>query len=172
MTLSSRVRVLPTLWCALFLATPVFGAPPSESAAQKTRAPLPPIYDTEMLGKPEITSKINVGILTNRPILINFGTNDCESCRVVNKAMHEPRFFKELIKQFVPVVVDVTPGTPNAALLKEYSIDPKKGLPVFVLLDNEGKFREATTNGELVAAAKKGKEAVQEWILDRFQKSE
>ena len=171
MTPSSRIRVLPTFLCTLFLAGPALAAPPAETAT-KTKATLPPIYDTELLGKPEIKTKIDLGILTNRPILINFGTNDCDACRVVNKAMHEPRFFKELIKQFVPVLVDVTPGTPNAALLKEYSIDPKKGLPVFVLLDNQGKFREATAKGELVAAAKKGKEAVQEWILNHFQKTD
>ena len=172
MTPSSQARVLPMLLSALLLAAPALAGPPSGAAGRKSGKALPPIYDTELLGKPEIKSKVELGMLTNRPILINFGTNDCDPCRVVNKAIHEPKFFKELIKQFVPVLVDVTPGTPNAELLKEYSIDPKKGLPVFVLLDNEGKFREATTKGEIVAAAKKGKEAVQEWILDRFERPE
>jgi hypothetical protein len=172
MTPLFRARVLPTLLSALFLAVPALAGPPSGPAGKKSGAALPPIYDTELLGKPEIRSKIELGMSTNRPILIDFGTNDCDPCRIVNQAIHEPKFFRELIKQFVPVLVDVSPGTVNAELLKEYSIDPKKGLPVFVLLDNEGKFREATTKGEIVAAAKKGKEAVQEWILDRFERPE
>ncbi|MEO6323186.1 MAG: thioredoxin family protein [Thermoanaerobaculia bacterium] len=165
----SGARVLRTLLSAFFLC-PLVGL--SAPAAKPVAAPLPPIYDTELLGNRELKTKVEVGQATNRRILIDFGTNDCSACRVVNKAIHEPVFFRELVKQFVPVLIDVTPGTPNAAMLKEYSIDAKKGLPAFVLLDVEGNVIEATTKGEITALAKNGKEAVQEWLLARFQKTQ
>lgn len=160
---------------ATSLSTLAAGNPPKKRVSKTVSTPSAPkakepIYDTEINGKKEIAWKIKVCTQSNRKLLINFGTNDCELCHTVNKAMHERKFFEHLVTQFVPVFVDVTPGTRNAELLKDYAIDPAKGLPAMVILDHEGKFEEATNDGEMVATARQGDEAVRSWILKHFEK--
>ena len=62
------------------------------------------------------------------------------------------------------------PGTSGRALLSRYGIDAAKGFPAVVLSDDKLRVAEATKEGELAAAAAKGKDAAREWILKRFQK--
>lgn len=143
---------------AAFAETP---APPDE---------LLPIYDTTSDGALAIEAASFAAGESGRRLLVNFGTNDCAPCRVVNDAIYEEPFVKAFFGQFVPVFVDVTAGSKNRALLDRYGIDPSKGFPAVVLSDDSLKVAEVTKEGELPAAAAKGKEAVQEWILKRFKK--
>jgi hypothetical protein len=149
--------------------------PAAAIAADKPAKPTPkasaPIYDTYALGSKELAWKKVVCAESNRRMLVNFGTNDCAACRVVNQALTEPKFYDALIRQFVPVYIDVSKGSPNLELLKDYGIDPSKPLPAFVVFDEEFKFVEKTKDGELAGLAKSGVESVQGWILKRFVKT-
>jgi hypothetical protein len=102
--------------------------------------------------------------------MLNFGTNDCAPCRVVNDAIYEEPFLTAFFGQFVPVFVDVASGSKNRELLTRYGIDPAKGLPAIVLSDEALKVVETTKDGEMAALGAKGKDAVREWILKRFKK--
>lgn len=161
----------PTLRLAaavLLAATPLvaFAAPP---------APAPetlPIYDSTSLAPLAIEAASKAAADSGRRLFVNFGTNDCAPCRVVNDAIYEEPFLSAFLAQFVPVFVDAAPGTSGHELLARYEIDPAKGFPAIVMSDEMLRVAETTKNGEMAAAAAKGKEAAREWILKRFRKTE
>jgi hypothetical protein len=143
--------------------------PAAASTAKKAKK-LPKIFDPDIVGTKAIQAGVAVCTETNRRPFVVFGTNDCDPCRVFNDALHEPLFFSALAKQFVPILIDVTPGSPNAELLKNYGIDPSKGLPAVGIFEVDQTPPQVTRNGELVAVTKKGIQATQEWILAHFHK--
>ena len=151
------------------------GGPPSGTPAPGPGQPATaaaPVYDRYLLGEKAIQKSGQAALDSGRRLLVNFGTNDCAPCRTVNDAIYERPFVKGFMEQFVPVFVDVSPGSKNRALLDRYGIDPSKGFPAIVLSDETLRVAEATKAGELVAVAGKGKEAVQAWILKRFKVEE
>ena len=163
-------------------ATPLAAAEPPAAprspAAPKTpaepAAPAPPemlpVYDTTSVGALAVEAASRAAADSSRRLLVNFGTNDCAPCRTFNDAVYEEPFQTAFFAQFVPVFVDVSPGSPNRDLLTRYGIDSSKGLPAVVLSDESLRVAEATKEGELAAAGAKGKDAVQEWLLKRFKK--
>ncbi len=108
---------------------------------------------------------------SNRRLIVFFGTNDCQACRVVNRAIYEKRFYDELVKQFVPEFINVSPGTSNAEIPGRYGIDPKAPLPGVVIFDPNRRVTEVLAKGEMAEVARRGQEAVQLWILERFDRN-
>jgi thiol:disulfide interchange protein len=161
-TLKTSVLAL----AALFLVSPLCAAPP----AGEKKAAQPPIYDQDMDGMRQIEATAKFCAQSGRRMVVNLGTNDCEPCRVVNRAMHERKFFDVFVQEFGPVFIDVTPGTKNAEILKKFGVDPKKGLPVIVVYDKDVKPVELTGKGEMVELAKKGDDDVRAWFLARLPK--
>ena len=158
----------PTLRLAaalLALAAPLAVAEPPAPREEAL-----PIYDTTSVGALAIEAASRAAAASGRRLLVNFGTNDCAPCRVVNDAIYEEPFLTAFFTQFVPVFVDVAPGSKGRDLLARYGIDPAKGFPAVVLSDEQLRVAEATKEGEFAAVAAKGKEAVREWILARFVK--
>ncbi len=153
---------------ALLAATPLvaFAVPPAPSAETL------PIYDSTSVGALAIEAASKAAADSGRRLFVNFGTNDCHPCRVVNDAIYEEPFLTAFLAQFVPVFVDVAPGSSGRDLLARYGIDAGKGFPALVLSDAMLRVAETTKEGELAAVAAKGKEAVREWILKRFLKTE
>lgn len=134
-------------------------------------APAAPIYDPYTAASIAMKEMAEISVASGRPMLVNFGTNDCAPCRVVNDALHEGSFFEEVTKHLVPVSIDVTPGSENEKVLRAYGADPAKGLPVVAVWDLAANTRApvlVTRDGEMVAVAKKGPEAVRSWIAARF----
>lgn len=161
----------PTLRLAaviLLAATPLaaFAEPPAPAQ------PALPIYDTTSIGALAIEAASKAAADSGRRLFVNFGTNDCTPCRVVNDAIYEEPFESAFFAQFVPVFVDVAPDSPNRELLERYGIDATKGFPALVISDDVLRVAETTKDGEVAAAGKKGKEAVREWLLKRFKKDE
>ncbi len=145
---------------ALLLAVPALAADES------------PIYDAESNGVKQIEAGARYAAQSGRRLLLNLGTNDCAACRVVNRAMHETKFYEALVNDFTPVFIDVTPGSKNAELLKRFEVNPKKGLPIIIVYDKDMKPAEITRKGEMAALAKKGEEPVRLWFLAHFPKSD
>lgn len=152
--------------------SPTKPAPKRAAAATPTpKAELPPIFDAEADGDLALQHYWDVCRRSNRRCLVFFGTNNCGSCRVVTSAVFERRFYIELLKQLVPVFIDVEPGSSGAEIPARYGIDPKAPLPGVVIFDPKGSVTEVLTKGEMSAVAKKGKEAVQLWLIDRFDRT-
>jgi hypothetical protein len=163
--------LVPTLLLASVLASgpaAAQAAPAAAPAPTPKAKKLPPIFDTWALGTKAIEAGVKVCNETNRRPFVVFGVNDCDACRVFNDALHDEVFFKAFAAQFVPILIDVTPGGPNVELLKRYGIDPAKGFPAVGIFELGEVPPEVTRNGELIAVCKKGKQAVQEWILARY----
>lgn len=163
----------PTLRLAaavLLAATPFVATaePPVPSLSLQTL----PIYDATSVGSLAIEAASKAAADSGRRLFVNFGTNDCAPCRVANDTIYEEPFQSAFFEQFVPVFVDVAPGTPNRELLARYGIDAAKGFPAIVLSDEMLRIAETTKEGEMAAAAAKGSEAVRDWILKRFRKTE
>ena len=102
---------------------------------------------------------------------MNLGTNDCRPCALFNHAIHKGKFFEAVTHDFVPVEIDVS-NMPNAALIDKYMINPKAELPAILIFLPDGRLLEALAHGEMATIAKKGDDAVQEWLLARFLKTE
>ena len=139
--------------------------------ASTPRAELPPIFDVEADGELTLQHYGDVCQRSNRRCIVFFGNNGCDSCRTVASAIFERRFYIELLKQLVPVFIDVEPGSANADIPARYGIDPKAPFPGVVIFDPKGNVTETLKKGEMDAVAKKGKEAVQLWLIDRFERS-
>jgi thiol:disulfide interchange protein len=164
---TERASVMRALLAFTLLAV---GAAP---AAPPERTPAAvPIYDRDMDGQRQLEASSRFCLQSGRRLVLNFGVNDCATCRVVNQAMHEPKFYEAFIKDFLPVFIDVTPGSKNAEILKRFQIDPKKGLPAIVVFDAQFKPQDVTRKGEIAKLAKKGVEPVQLWFLAKFPKDD
>ncbi len=159
---------LAFLLAAPSLARAAGAATPTPAAKRK----LEPIYDPDIIGKKALEAAAEAAHRTGRRLFVNFGTNDCDTCRAVNDVMHEPAFIEAFLRQFVPVFIDVTPGGPNEELFKAYGIDRKKGLPGAAIFDSNATPMEITKDGELAAAARKGRDAIMDWFLRRFAREE
>lgn len=170
-------NVLPAL-LSLALGAAAGAAPQKKDAARPApppaagaKAEAPPIFDPEADGELALQARWEMCARSNRRLIVVFGTNDCAACRIANQGIYEKRFYDELIKQFVPEFIDVGPGTSNAEIPARYGIDPKAPLPGVVIFDPQRRVTEVLAKGEMADVAKKGKEAVQLWILDRFDRS-
>jgi hypothetical protein len=171
-------RYVLTALLSLALAAAAGAAPQKNDGARPAPAPpatpvaeAPLIFDPEADGELTLQARWDVCEKSNRRLIVFFGTNECEACRVVNQAIHEKRFYAELIKQFVPEFINVPPGTKNAGIPARYGIDPKAPLPGVVIFDPKRHVTETLAKGEMAEVARKGKEAVQLWILERFDRN-
>jgi len=171
MSLSLRLA-LPAL--ALFTAASAAPTPavePARKAPAAAPAEEAPIYDPDVIGEKSIAFSQKVASDSGRRLLVNLGTNDCRACAVFNRALHKGKFFDAFAHDFVPVEVDVS-NMPNAALIDKYMINPKAELPAILIFMPDGRLIEALAHGEMAAIAKKGEDAVQEWLLARFLKTD
>ena len=153
------------------LTFPAGAAAPAKKTPVPAAEPATPIYDPDTVGAQVIASYQKVALDSGRRLLVNFGTNDCPACRVVNRAIHEEKFFDAFVKQFVQADVDVSTGT-NAILLDSYHVNPRADLPAIVILMPDGRIIETLAHGEMAEIAKKGDDAVRQWFLARFATSE
>ena len=158
---------------ALVTAAPLAGAPPKSGKAGPAPSSSPsasadPVYDEIADGQRQLESAARFCDKSGRRLVVNFGTNKCEPCRVVTRAMHEPKFYEAFARDFISVFIDVSPGSKNLEILKRFEADPKKGLPIVVVFDGEMKPAQVTRKGEMKELAKKGDEAVQLFFTAHF----
>jgi hypothetical protein len=149
---------------------PARKAPAAAPATPTAAADDAPIYDPDVIGEKSIAFSQKVASDSGRRLLVNLGTNDCRACAVFNRALHKGKFFEAFNHDFVPVEVDVS-NMPNAALIDTYMINPKAELPAILIFMPDGRLIEALAHGEMAEIAKKGEDAVQEWLLARFLKT-
>ncbi len=146
-------------------------AKPTPAPAASPKPDTPTIFDPEADGDLSLAYYQDIAKRSNRRLIVVFGTNECAACQVVNAAVSEKRFYAELAKQFVPAFIDATPGTPGGEIPARYGIAPKAPLPGVVIFEPSGRVTEVLAKGEMAEVARKGKEAVQLWILERFDRN-
>ena len=171
----------PNRWTAPILAAALLAALAPSAFAQSSGAKkspkkakaapaqsLPPIFDPELVGTKAMDAAVVACNETSRRVFVVLGTNDCKPCRVLNDVVHDPALFEKFIQQFVPVLIDVSPGGPNVDFVKNYGIDAKKGFPAVAIFESPEVPPIITRKGEMVALTRKGPDAVRGWIESQF----
>jgi hypothetical protein len=127
----------------------------------------PPIYDSYTSGEKAVMETARQCIASGRRLYLNFGTNDCELCYTASEAVQDPAFREKFFGQFIPLYIDISPGTENAKFLESYGIDPSKGLPAMAVIEFSPRKATIAQKGEFADAAKMGPEAVR-FFLSQF----
>lgn len=165
---------------ALSLAAPLAAADEKAIPARKPKKPKasakvetgPPIYDPDTDAIKQVEASARFCAQSGKKMVLNLGTNACEPCRTVSRAIHEPVFYDAFARDFLAVFIDVTPGSKNAQILKRFGLDERVALPVVIVYDKDVKPVEMTSKGEMTALAAKGEREIQLWLLRHFPKNQ
>lgn len=126
------------MFIALLWGVPVFGAKPEYTFMGAD------IFDPKAPGEELVAGAVRQARSADKRILVLFGANWCPWCRRLHAALtKEPAIQARLRDKFILVFADANTRNDknrNAALLERYGNPTLQfGLPVFVILDREGK---------------------------------
>lgn len=131
----------------LFFALIMFHLQPALGEAPK--AGKPALYDESSDGNKQITDALTAAKNENKRVLLQFGANWCGWChKLHNTFQNEKEIAENLKANFVVVLVDVNKNH-NSDVVKKYGNPTRFGLPVIVILDNEGKQLTTKNTAEL-----------------------
>jgi thiol-disulfide isomerase/thioredoxin len=128
-----------------FTEEPATPAPAPAAAAAPAPAPaakpsLPPVYDEAADAKADVAAAVAKAKKEKKRVLVTLGGNWCGWCRALDRTFtQDGKVAAELAKAYVPVKVDVGKMTKNLDLASSWGADPKKGVPLLVVLDGKGK---------------------------------
>jgi thioredoxin-related protein len=139
------MKLLPLL--ALLVATAAFGAEPEYPKMG------PDIYDPSSDGAAQITAALTQAKAEHKNVLLMFGANWCIWCRRLHHTFESvPAVTKALNENHVLVLIDVNMRhgvKRNDEINTRYGNPIKEGLPVFVVLDADGKQLATQESGAL-----------------------
>ncbi len=113
-------------------------------------APLP--YDESVDAKAALQQALSSAKAGQRPVLVIFGANWCEDCRVLDQALKTGRNATLVSREFEVVKVDVGRFNRNLDIARAYGDPIKKGIPAAVVLSPDNHVLYATKAGELADA--------------------
>ncbi len=106
-------------------AEPLKPQPPPEAAAGRI-----PWYTNE-------AEAMRIAKEKNLPILIDFGAEWCEACHELETRVFTDPRFREKLKSFVPLMIDVTDDSDEKnRIMDRYGI---RSLPTLVFIDRDGR---------------------------------
>lgn len=115
----------------------------------------PDIYDPKIPAEKLIAAAISQAKSEDRKVLLLFGANWCPWCRRLHKALtQEPAVQARLRQKFVLVFIDANTRNDkqrNAGVIEKYGDPVQYGLPVFVVLDRDGKHLSTRETASLAA---------------------
>ncbi|MFN7989089.1 MAG: thioredoxin family protein [Thermoanaerobaculia bacterium] len=139
---------------------PAAAKPASAKPASETNAAAEPaVYDEAADAKADVAAAVAKAKKENKRVLVTLGANWCSWCRSLDKTFTtDEKVAAELGKAYVPVKVDVGRMKPDSDRLKQnldlaasWGADPKKGIPLLVVLDGNGKAVKVQDTGVLEA---------------------
>lgn len=143
-----RVTRLGSLLIATLVLLPF--APPA-AGGDKTKRPQ--IYDTAADGEKQIAAALESARSDNKRVLLQFGANWCSWCHKLHDLFEKDReIARKLLYEYELVLIDVDDvdgKKHNETVNKRYGQPTKLGLPVFVVLDAEGKQLTTQETGSL-----------------------
>ena len=138
---------LAFLW-GLFAAVAVAAAPEYRSMG-------PDIFDPKTPAETLVSDALRQAKREDKKVLLLFGANWCPWCRRLHKALTADSAVPGRLRQsFVLVFVDANTRNDkhrNAGLIEKYGNPLQFGLPVFVVLDPDGKQLTTRETGSLAA---------------------
>ena len=124
---------------------PGFGARAAAPPAEKP-------YDEAADAKKAVAAAVAKASREKKRVLVTLGANWCGWCRALDRLFaKDEKVAAELARGYVPVKVDVGRMTKNLDLAAAWGADPKKGVPLLVVLDGKGKAVKVQETGALEA---------------------
>ena len=127
-------------------------AGPTSAAVPEYRAMGPDIFDPKAKAEILIADAVTQASREDKRVLLLFGANWCPWCRRLHAALTDPAVQARLRANFLLVYVDANTRNDksrNVTVLENYGNPTlKHGLPVFVILDRDGRHigtRETST---------------------------
>ncbi len=97
-------------------------------------------YDPAADAKADVAAAVAKAKAEKKRVLVTLGANWCRWCRGLDRLFQTSQpVAAALSKSWVPVKVDVGRMTKNLDLAASWGADPKKGVPLLVVLDGDGK---------------------------------
>jgi thiol-disulfide isomerase/thioredoxin len=97
-------------------------------------------YDEAADAKAVVAAAVAQAKKENKRVLVTLGANWCGWCRSLDRTFtKDEKVSGAIAKSYVPVKVDVGKMTKNLDLAATWGADPKKGVPLLVVLDATGK---------------------------------
>jgi thiol-disulfide isomerase/thioredoxin len=119
---------------------PAPAATEAPAPAPAAKPSLPPVYDEAADAKADVAAAVAKAKKEKKRVLVTLGGNWCGWCRALDRTFtQDGKVAAELAKAYVPVKVDVGKMTKNLDLAASWGADPKKGVPLIVVLDGKGK---------------------------------
>jgi thiol:disulfide interchange protein len=129
----------------VFLAVPVAGAQSPNPVPTTFRS----IYPASSQANSQVDQAIKLAAEQNKRVLLDFGTDQCADCQVLEEYLEEEPNKAQIEEHFVLVHIDVGKKLQqNRALAQKYGIPLKKGVPALAVVDGQGHVLYAQANGE------------------------
>ena len=97
-------------------------------------------YDEAADAKAVVAAAVAQAKKEKKRVLVTLGANWCGWCRSLDRTFtKDEKVSAAIAKSYVPVKVDVGRMTKNLDLAATWGADPKKGVPLLVVLDATGK---------------------------------
>jgi thiol:disulfide interchange protein len=111
-----------------------------------------PVYDEAADAKADVAAAVAKAKKEKKRVLVTLGANWCGWCRALDRTFtKDEKVAAALAKSFVSVKVDVGRMKKNLDLAASWGADPKKGVPLLVVLDGNGKTVTLQDTGSLEA---------------------
>lgn len=123
-------------------------------AAQPAPAATPsvPVYDEAADAKADVAAAVAKAKKEKKRVLVTLGANWCSWCRALDRTFtKDEKVGAAIAKSYVSVKVDVGRMKKNLDLAASWGADPKKGVPLLVVLDGQGKAVKVQETGSLEA---------------------
>ena len=99
----------------------------------------PAVYDESADAKADVAAALAKAKKEKKRVLVTLGANWCGWCRTLDGVFtKDEKVAPALAKSYVPVKVDVGKMTKNLDLAASWGVDPKKGVPLLVVIDEKG----------------------------------
>jgi rhodanese-related sulfurtransferase/thioredoxin-related protein len=141
-------------YLSLLLLLAVFLAPFGAAAPEYARMG-PDIFDAKIGAEALIAHALTLATPDQKRVLLLFGANWCPWCRRLHAALAQDRAVGARLREhFVLVYIDANTRNDkqrNAKVIERYDNPVQFGLPVFVVLDHQGRQLATRETGSLAA---------------------
>ena len=128
-------------------------------------------YDESADAKATVQQALSAAQADHVPVLVVFGANWCEDCRVLDAALKTGRNAEQIAHAFKVVKVDVGRFNRNLDISRAYGDPIKKGIPAAVVLSADNQVLYATRAGELADARRMSESGIYEFFKAASEKS-
>jgi thiol:disulfide interchange protein len=130
----------PPVLALLCVATAIIALPPAHAADPSAKSARPAIYDVQADGNKQIAEALTKAKGEHKRVLLQFGANWCGWCHLLHGLFESDATIAKTLKEhYVVVMIDVDKGH-NSDVVERYDKLTRYGLPVIVVLDEDGKM--------------------------------